>query len=91
MSSSDSDSQLGWIARSAQDPTYLLRASSMLKRIAYLEQLRAKLEKDPEFGDALSTSELSTLDLSQLLVIIERHIVHLVASVERLIGPAPRA
>jgi hypothetical protein len=63
----------------------------MLERIGYLEQLRAKLEKDLELDDALSTSELSTLDVSQLLVIVERQIVHLVASVERLIGPALRA
>jgi hypothetical protein len=83
--------QLGWLAKSAQDPTDLLRAFAMLERIAYLEQLRVKLEKDLEFGDTVSTSEFSTLDVSQLLVIVERQIVHLVASVERLIGPAPRA
>lgn len=88
---SSSDSQLGWIAKSTQDPTDLLRANAMLERIAYLEQLRVKLEKDIEFGDGLSTSELSTLDVSQLLVIVEREIMHLVASVERLIGAAPRA
>jgi hypothetical protein len=88
---SSPDSLLGWIAKSAQDPTDLLRANVMLERIDYLEQLRAKLEKDLEFGDSFSTSELSTLDVSQLLVIVERQIVHLVASVERLIGPAPRA
>ena len=87
---SSSNSQLE-IAKSAQDPTDLLRANAMLERIAYLEQLRAKLAKDLEFGDTVSTSELSTLDVSQLLVIVERQIVHLVASVEWLIGPAPRA
>jgi hypothetical protein len=88
---SSPDSLLGWIVKSAQDPTDFLRASAMLERIDYLEQLRAKLEKDLEFGDTFSTSELSTLDVGQLLVIVERQIVHLVASVERLIGPAPRA
>jgi len=88
---SSPNSQLGWLARSTQDPTDLLRATAMLERVAYLEQLRAKLEKDLELGDTSSTSELSALDVSQLLVIVERQIVHLVASVERLIGPAPRA
>ena len=88
---SSPDSQLGWIAKSAQDPTDLLRATAMLERVAYLEQLRVKLERDLEFGDTSSTSALSTLDVSQLLVIVERQIVHLVASVERLIGPAPKA
>jgi hypothetical protein len=63
----------------------------MLERIVYLEQLRVKLERDLELGDTFSTSELSTLDVSQLLVMVERQIVHLLASVERLIGPAPRA
>jgi len=63
----------------------------MLERVGYLEKLRVKLEKDLEFGDALSTSELSTIDVGQLVVIVERQIAHLVASVERLIGPAPRA
>jgi hypothetical protein len=77
---SSPDSLLGWIAKSAQDPTDLLRANVMLERIDYLEQLRAKLEKDLEFGDSFSTSELSTLDVSQLLVIVERQIVHLVTS-----------
>ena len=88
---SSAESQLGWIAKSAQDPTDLLRANAMLDRVAYLEQLRTKLEKDLEPGDTSSTSALSTLDVSQLLVMVERQIVHLVASVERLIGPAPRA
>jgi hypothetical protein len=83
--------EISWEVKSAEDRADVFRVSAMLERIDYLEQLRAKLEKDLEFGDAGSASELSTLDMSQLLIIVERQIVHLVASVERLIGPAPRA
>ena len=83
--------EIAWDLKSAEDRGDVYRVSGMLERIDYLEQLRAKLEKDLKFGEAGSTSELSTLDVSQLLVIVERQIVHLVASVERLIGPAPRA
>ena len=52
----------------------------------YLEQLRSKLLADIEFGDEFTTSELSTLDTTQLLEIVEREITHLGASVQRLVG-----
>jgi hypothetical protein len=48
--------------------------------------VRTKLEKDIEFGDSFSTSELSTIDVTQLLVMVERQILHLGAQVARLIG-----
>jgi len=95
MSSPDSQFkpyEIAWAAKTAEDRTDAFRVSAMLERIGYLEELRTKLEKDLEFGDAgSSTSELSTLDLRQLLVIVERQILHLGASVERLIGPASKA
>jgi len=67
--------EISWAAKSAEDRADVFRVSTMLERIDYLEQLRGKLEKDIEFGDAGSTSKLSTLDLSQLLVMVERQIV----------------
>ena len=88
---SSPDSLLGWIVKSAQDPTTFFGLTRCSNGSTISNRLRAKLEKDLEFGDTFSTSELSTLDVGQLLVIVERQIVHLVASVERLIGPAPRA
>ena len=75
-----------WAARTAEDLGDVYRADAMLQRIAYLETLRVKLERDIEFGGAGSTSELSTIDLSQLLVMIERQILHYGAAVARLIG-----
>jgi len=86
---------LRWAAKSPEDRADLLRVDAMLERITYLDQLRAKLEKDIEFGDAFSTSELSTADVKQLLTMVERELLHLGASVERLtgniVGPASRA
>ena len=75
-----------WNAKTADQRTDLLRADQMLQRIDYLEQLRSKLLADIEFGDEFTTSELSTLDTTQLLEIVEREITHLGASVQRLVG-----
>jgi hypothetical protein len=89
MSSPDSKRDLyeiDWAEKTSADRTDLLRVDAMLERIAYLEEVRAKLEKDIEFGDSFSTSELSTIDISQLLVIVKRQILHLGAQVARLIG-----
>ncbi len=89
MSSPDSKRDLyeiEWAQKTSADRTDLLRVDAMLERIAYLEEVRAKLEKDIEFGDSFSTSELSTIDISQLLVIVERQLLHLGAQVARLIG-----
>ena len=78
--------EIRWSEKASADRTDLLRADAMLERIAYLEEVRGKLEKDMEFGDMVSTSELSTIDISQLLGIVERQILHLGAQVARLIG-----
>ncbi len=78
--------EIQWAAKTAEDRGDVFRADAMLQRIAYLEELRVKLEKDIEFGDTFSTSELSTIDASQLLVMVERQILHLGAQVARLIG-----
>jgi uncharacterized protein HemY len=91
MNSADADApqnlyEIQWAAKTAEDRGDIYRADAMLQRIAYLEGLRAKLERDIEFGDLLSTSTLSTIDLSQLLVMVERQILHYGAAVARLIG-----
>jgi hypothetical protein len=78
--------EIDWAEKTSADRTDLLRVDAMLERIAYLEEVRVKLERDIEFGDTFSTSELSTVDISQLLVIVERQILHLGAQVARLIG-----
>jgi hypothetical protein len=83
--------EIQWAAKTAEARGDAFRVSAMLERIGYLEELRGKLEQDLEFGDTFSTSELSTIDLSQLLVIVERQILHLGASVEREIGPGATA
>jgi uncharacterized protein HemY len=93
MSSADVDApqnlyEIQWAAKTAEDRGDVFRADAMLQRIAYLEELRAKLERDIEFGDLLSTSTLSTIDLSQLLIMVERQILHLGAQIARLIGGA---
>ena len=91
MSSPDSKRDLyeiDWAEKTSADRTDLLRVDAMLERVAYLETVRAKLERDLEFGDTFSTSELSTIDTSQLLVMVERQILHLGAQVARLIGGA---
>lgn len=80
-------SEIQWAAKTAEDRGDIFRADAMLQRIAYLEELRVKLERDIEFGgDLLSASSLSTIDLSQLLVMVERQILHYGAAVGRLIG-----
>jgi hypothetical protein len=78
--------EISWAQKTAADRTDLLRVDAMLERIAYLEEVRVKLEKEIEFGDRFSTSELSTIDINQLLSIVERQILHLGAQVARLIG-----
>jgi hypothetical protein len=78
--------EIQWAAKTGEDIGDIYRADAMLQRIAYLETLRAKLERDIEFSDLLSTSALSTIDLAQLLVIVERQILHYGAAVARLIG-----
>jgi len=78
--------EISWAEKTSADRTDLLRVDAMLQRIAYLEEVRTKLEKDIEFGDTFSTSELSTIDISQLLTMVERQILHFGAQVARLIG-----
>jgi hypothetical protein len=75
-----------WAEKTSEDLGDIFRADAMLQRIAYLEELRAKLERDIEFGDTFSTSELSAIDLTQLLAMVERQILHYGAAVARLIG-----
>jgi hypothetical protein len=90
MSSHSPDAQnlyeIQWAAKTAEARGDVFRVDAMLQRIGYLEELRERLEKDLELGAEFSTSALSTIDLSQLLTMVERQILHFGASVARLIG-----
>src|SRR6267143_1104234 len=43
--------EIQWAAKTAEDRGDVFRVDAMLQRIAYLEELRVKLEKDIEFDD----------------------------------------
>ena len=81
-----SEDQKLWDGKTPDQRTDLLRANQMLERIDYLEQLRTKLLAEIEHGDEKETSELSTLDATELLQIVAREITHLGATVQRLVG-----